>query len=235
MELEILNDEPLDLEQEQDTTFDFHTTIDTIDFKNITGNVEGNQTLVDYIDENGGKIDKISVNGTLQPIIQKQVDITTPTKTSELQNDSEFVNETQLATKQDLITANTEIDIKKVNFGDGTYVDKTTLQQTSNAIQSLNENKVDKVSGKGLSTNDFTNEEKQKLSELENYDDTEIKQDIQDIQSLIPSEASATNQLADKEYVDTHTPTLESFNLELDWSNGSKALGTFNGKLEDIG
>lgn len=36
--------------------------------------------------------------------------------------------------------------------------------------------KVDKVTGKGLSTNDYTNEEKQKLSTLENYDDTEVRE-----------------------------------------------------------
>ena len=34
--------------------------------------------------------------------------------------------------------------------------------------------KVDKVSGKGLSTNDYTTAEKQKLASLSNYDDTEI-------------------------------------------------------------
>ncbi|MDE5854432.1 MAG: hypothetical protein K2H19_05155, partial [Ruminococcus sp.] len=40
------------------------------------------------------------------------------------------------------------------------------------------ENKVDKVSGKGLSTNDFTNALKTKLDSLENYDDTQIKSEI---------------------------------------------------------
>jgi hypothetical protein len=35
---------------------------------------------------------------------------------------------------------------------------------------------VEKVEGKGLSTNDYTNEEKQKLSTLENYDDTEVRE-----------------------------------------------------------
>lgn len=38
--------------------------------------------------------------------------------------------------------------------------------------------KVDKVSGKGLSTNDYTAAEKEKLADLENYDDTEIKAEI---------------------------------------------------------
>ena len=50
------------------------------------------------------------------------------------------------------------------------------------AIEDLDTNKVDKVDGKGLSTNDFTNEDKAKLDGLNNYDDTEITQEIEDIQ-----------------------------------------------------
>lgn len=45
--------------------------------------------------------------------------------------------------------------------------------------------KVDKVSGKGLSTNDFTSAEKNKLASLTNYDDTQIKQQITDINTAI--------------------------------------------------
>lgn len=39
--------------------------------------------------------------------------------------------------------------------------------------------KIDKIEGKDLSTNDFTNEEKEKLADLENYDDTEIRAEIE--------------------------------------------------------
>lgn len=49
--------------------------------------------------------------------------------------------------------------------------------------------KVDKVEGKGLSTNDYTTEEKNKLSNLENYDDTELREEIDtkigDINSIL--------------------------------------------------
>ena len=38
--------------------------------------------------------------------------------------------------------------------------------------------KVDKVDGKGLSTNDFTKEDKEKLNSLSNYDDTKIKEEL---------------------------------------------------------
>lgn len=47
--------------------------------------------------------------------------------------------------------------------------------------ESIDANKVQKIPGKTLSTNDFTNEYKQKLEDLENYDDTEVKKDISDI------------------------------------------------------
>ena len=59
---------------------------------------------------------------------------------------------------------------------------KKLAESVNTAIEDLDTNKVDKVDGKGLSTNDFTNEDKAKLDSLENYDDIEIKQDIEDIQ-----------------------------------------------------
>lgn len=40
----------------------------------------------------------------------------------------------------------------------------------------LIEGKVDKVSGKGLSTNDYTTEEKNKLASLTNYSDSEVRE-----------------------------------------------------------
>lgn len=59
--------------------------------------------------------------------------------------------------------------------------DNTTNKENISTLQEQVSNKVDKVEGKGLSTNDYTTEEKQKLAGLKNYDDTEIKQDISDI------------------------------------------------------
>lgn len=45
--------------------------------------------------------------------------------------------------------------------------------------------KVDKIPNKGLSTNDFTNGYKQKLDDLKNYDDTQIKKDISNMKTEI--------------------------------------------------
>lgn len=70
-------------------------------------------------------IESINVNGAAQTVISKAVNITVPTKTSQLQNDSEFV------TLSDLDDSEAGI------------------------IEGL-AGKVDKIEGKGLSTNDFT-------------------------------------------------------------------------------
>ena len=67
----------------------------------------------------------IQKNGTNLTIANKKVNITVPTKITDLTNDSDFATTTQLDTK------------------------------------------VDKVTGKGLSTNDYTTEEKTKLSNIE--------------------------------------------------------------------
>lgn len=56
-----------------------------------------------------------------------------------------------------------------------------TKSETDNKLNT----KVDKVTGKGLSTNDYTSAEKTKLAGLTNYDDTAIKQQITDIETSI--------------------------------------------------
>ncbi|MBQ2855500.1 MAG: hypothetical protein IJE78_00455 [Bacteroidaceae bacterium] len=60
-------------------------------------------------------------------------------------------------------------------------------------------NKVDKVDGKQLSTEDFTTLLKQKLDGLSNYDDTEISQAIEQLRSdfdTLVSGDTTTAQLA---------------------------------------
>lgn len=52
------------------------------------------------------------------------------------------------------------------------------IANNTTAITALQNGKVDKVAGKQLSTEDFTTAEKNKLAELNNYDDTQVKADI---------------------------------------------------------
>lgn len=54
------------------------------------------------------------------------------------------------------------------------YTDDNGLLYLITKIKGLANTKVDKVDGKGLSTNDYTTEEKVKLATLENYDDTAL-------------------------------------------------------------
>ncbi|MDE6789823.1 MAG: hypothetical protein K2J47_10985, partial [Ruminococcus sp.] len=63
------------------------------------------------------------------------------------------------------------------NDNSGTEVDLSEYYIKSQ-IDSLISSKVDKVSGMGLSTNDFMNADKSKLDGLSNYDDTEVKAEI---------------------------------------------------------
>ena len=49
-----------------------------------------------YVDANGGKIDKIQVNGTDQPITNKVVNLAIPTKVSDLTNDADYQDATEV-------------------------------------------------------------------------------------------------------------------------------------------
>jgi hypothetical protein len=96
-----------------------------------------------------------------------------PENTSDLVNDSGFIT-AALAPVQGVKgsaesayrTGN--VSISKANIGLGN-VDNTSdvNKPISTATQSALDKKVDKVSGKGLSTNDFTNAEKTKLADIE--------------------------------------------------------------------
>lgn len=61
------------------------------------GNGTSNFATEAYVNQNGGKIDKIQVNGTDQTITSKTVNISVPTKVSDLTNDSKFQTDTQVA------------------------------------------------------------------------------------------------------------------------------------------
>ena len=70
------------------------------------------------------------------------------------------------------------------------------MNQCKIEIQNNSGNKVDKIEGKGLSTNDYTNEDKEKLNSLSNYDNTSLSGRVTSIEELIPSIANEDNKLA---------------------------------------
>lgn len=50
------------------------------------------------------------------------------------------------------------------------------VSQIKQQIADLEQNKEDKVEGKGLSTEDYTTQEKNKLASLQNYNDDEVRE-----------------------------------------------------------
>ena len=139
-----------------------------------------------YVDANGGKIDVIKVNGAVQPITDKGVDLLVPTKNSQLENDSGFLTQHQDVSGKAEKTYVDQQDTAKLAEAKG-YAEKLvsdlvngapealdTLKELADAVTNntelmsvLNEaigNKVSKENGKGLSSNDYTANEKNKLA-----------------------------------------------------------------------
>jgi hypothetical protein len=65
----------------------------------------------------------------------------------------------------------------------GSEISVEPINAIAHAVITNEDNKVDKVEGKELSTNDYTTAEKNKLAELENYDDTDIKRQVESLGS----------------------------------------------------
>lgn len=78
--------------------------------------------------------------------------------------------------------------------------------------------------GKGLSTNDYTDQEKEKLAGLSNYDDTEIRKELSDKVSKKELTEAAAGALAEaKSYTDTKTTEL--------WNNVSDVFDATSEEL----
>lgn len=70
------------------------------------GDGQSNFATESYVDQNGGKIDVIKVNGTAQTITNKAVDISVPTAVSDLTNDSGFQTSSDVSTAISTALAN---------------------------------------------------------------------------------------------------------------------------------
>lgn len=105
--------------------------------------------------------DSVSTNKVTKANLLKEVNAKIPTKVSQLTNDSgylksvpeEYVTETELTAKGYLTSIPEE------------YVTETELSSKGFITEHQDiSGKVDKIPGKGLSTNDYTSEEKEKLA-----------------------------------------------------------------------
>lgn len=73
--------------------------------------------------------------------------------------------------------------LELVNENLGKKADAEVVESLTEGINSLQDNKVDKEEGKGLSTNDFTTDEKNKLSALKNYDESGMAKRVTKLES----------------------------------------------------
>lgn len=151
----------------------------------------------DYVNVNGGKIDTIKIKGTVVNPVQKVVDLDVPTNDEFEELLEEVAGKQEQLSENQLLSVNSGADAGKIN-----QIEANRLN-----IENLKNDKVDKVSGKGLSTNDFTNDDKNKLDSLENYVDDALRVGISDINSKIPDTASSTNKLADQAFVNSSIAT----------------------------
>lgn len=133
----------------------------------------------------------IKVNGTAQAIDEKVVDITVPTKVSDLNNDSKFQTDAEVAAaiaaadhmKRKIVNTTADIDLNAEDASQYIYMVKKSSTKTGDkydeymvldgALEKVGDwevdlsNYVQKDGSKVLSTNDFTNELLEKLNGIE--------------------------------------------------------------------
>lgn len=86
----------------------------------------------------------------------------------------------------------------------------TTSVMSQNAVTNQLNNKVDKISGKGLSTNDYTTTEKNKLSNIESGANHT---------TIVQSTGSSTTSVMSQNAVTNALPTVETGDLRISLSN----------------
>lgn len=143
-------------------------------------------STLEAVGAQANKIETIKVNGTAQTISNKAVDITVPTKTSQLTNDSSYQTSAQVASAIQTAISKTGHAIFKTaeSVPTTSTAEENVLYLVKNSttgyydiyakvgseVVRLDDTTVDlsgyvkKESGKGLSTNDYTTAEKTKLA-----------------------------------------------------------------------
>ena len=99
---------------------------------------------------------------------------------------------------------------------------RSNSEKGATALSQL-DNKVDKVSGKGLSTEDFTTALKEKLQGLSNYDDTTISNAVNTLRSDLDTLVSGNS-----------TEAIESFNEIIAFLDGVKDIEDLSGIIASI-
>lgn len=173
-EINILN---ILVEPEEPQSFDINMDVDIPD-----GYTLNMRTVLPM---GGGAINSISVNGVEVPIVEGNVDITVPTSTSELVNDSGFITSSAISGKVD------RTELAQVAFT-GDYDDLENKPE----IPSLDGYATETYVGNAVSAHNESATAHQ-----------DIRNEISGINELIPAQATTENQLADKNFVNSSIAT----------------------------
>ena len=211
-----------------DTNF---VTQEQISFDNLVTRDELNTQLEFKADETdiGHGIATFNVNGekvgTFSANAQgnKNIDIHVPTNVSDLINDSGFIDNTQLdSIHTDISNLQADINILGPNIQD---------------LQSQVDLKVDKQPGMTL----MSTTEVERLSQLHDYDDTEIRQGLEDVQNKIITldDEIATKQsieagkgLSTNDFTDYYKQKLD--NSQADLSGMQTQIDETNNKIIEL-
>ena len=179
------------------------------------------------------KIETVKVNGTAQNITDKAVDIAVPTKVSELTNDNGYLVATDISGKEN--------SSNKVTTVTSTSTD--VQYPSAKAVYTGLSGKVDKVSGKGLSTNDYTTAEKSKLAGIaenaqvnviESIDVNGTSQTITDKNISITIPTKVSDLTNDKNYLTSYTETDPVFKAHAAYGITSTNISTWTNKQDKI-
>lgn len=129
-------------------------------------------------------------------------------------NDNNLTTETVNLDSSDLIVGlpgpsaydlykkhNPDAEISEEEYANAPIDAADAANEAVDKIGDINEalaGKVDKEEGKGLSSNDYTDDDKEKLDGLSNYDDTEVRAQL--------SEKASKEEVADA--AEKHSPML---------------------------
>ena len=114
-------------------------------------------------------------------------------------------------------------NLEETNEGllDKTLLELQKVQENIKEYTNILNTKQDKEQGKELTSNNFTNEQKEKLESLENYNDTEIKTNISKLESNLEMLQNENTNI--KNELKTKVEQIEGKNLsENDFTNEEK-------------
>ena len=186
--------------------------------KDFTGGLKKNGKSVateEYVNTNGGKIDTISVNNVQQTITNKNVNIDVPTDVSEISTTAQMsaINSGIDSTKVGKIASNEAMITSLATQVVEDYVPKTrtvnnkaltnNITLTASDVNALPDDTqyVSSVNGNsgaitGIATTTSV---------------TNVSNRVTSIEGKIPSQATSTNQLADKDFVNSSINNMTAF------------------------